>query len=239
MRVYAYLVLAGIWYFFSFILQVRYLPYPHTVIIHTFDLLISGYFVDHILISALRMITAIAVAGCIAIPLGILTGRSKIWDIILTPIAQILFPVPKVALLPVIILLFGLGNTSKIILIILIVFFQLFFVSHDAAKNVDKRYIDSIRSLGGSNISILLHAILPAILPGVLTAARISTGTAAAVLFLAESFASMNGLGWFIIDAWSRLHYEDMFSGIVALSGIGIILFHVFSFLEKKFCSWI
>lgn len=173
-----------------------------------------------------------------AVPLAITAGRISLVDKLVSPSAQLLYPIPKAALLPIIMLFLGLGDASKITLIALIIFFQLFFVVRDASAGIDQRYIDSIKSLGASRKAIVRHVLIPSILPGLFTALRISSGTATAVLFLAETFASVTGLGWFIVDAWARLNYLDMYAGIVCLSIIGYLLFMLFDLCERLFCSW-
>jgi NitT/TauT family transport system permease protein len=230
--------LLGIWYLVSALISKPFLPPPHTVIIHSLSQLVSGDLAGHLLISLYRITAAMLISMLLAVPLAIAAGRIRIIDHLVSPSARLLYPIPKAALLPLIMLFFGLGDASKIILIALIIFFQLFFVVRDASAGIDSRYIDSIVSLGARKRDVLIHVLIPSILPGLFTALRISSGTAAAVLFLAETFASVTGLGWYIIDAWARLDYHDMYAGIVCLSLVGSALFVLFDACERRFCSW-
>lgn len=238
MKKIAVLIVFSLWYFLSLLLDASFLPQPHKVLQHTYLQFLNADLSLHFFISAYRIGIAMAAAVLIAAPLAILAGRNALADTILSPMAQVLYPIPKVALLPIVMLFFGLGDASKIILIVLIIFFQLFFVIRDAAAGIDQRYIHSIRSLGASKTDILVHVTIPAALPGLFTALRVSTGTAAAVLFLAESFASITGLGWYIIDSWARLDYLDMYAGIVTLSILGALFFFIFDGLERYYCRW-
>ncbi len=238
MRKIALLILTAIWFLLSIIIQKPFLPPPHRVLFHTFILLVKGELWKHFLISSYRILASISIGIILAAPLAILAGRIRYFDRLFTPAAQILFPVPKVAFLPVIMLVMGLGDSSKITLIVLIIFFQLFFVIRDAAAGIDQRYINSILSLGASRGQIFKHVVLPSILPGLFTALRVSAGTSTAVLFLAETFASRTGLGWYIIDSWIRLDYHDMYAGILSLSLLGVLLFFIFELSEKLFCRW-
>jgi NitT/TauT family transport system permease protein len=234
----AAILLLLLWYGLAFVAGKPFLPYPHLVAIHTMEVLSGGSLARHLGISAFRIATALLVSTLLAAGLGIAAGRKARTDRLVTPFAYILYPVPKVALLPVIMLFLGLGNLSKIFLIGLIVFFQLYFVLRDASKAVDRRYVDSVRSLGASPKELFVHVVLPSVLPSLFTALRVSTGTATAVLFLAETFATTTGLGWYIMDSWARMDYLDMYAGMVALSLMATAFFAIFSFLDRHFCPW-
>jgi NitT/TauT family transport system permease protein len=146
--------------------------------------------------------------------------------------------IPKIVLMPIIFVLFGLGDTGKIVLITMIIFFQLLITTRDSAKKISMEVIYSLKSLGGNRWHFYRHVVWPVSLPGIFTSLRIGTGTAVAVLFFVESIATRKGLGFYIIDAWGRADYPTMFVGIIALSSIGIILYETFDLLERKLCKW-
>ena len=127
------------------------------------------------------------------------------------------WPASKVVLLPVLIVLLGLADAPKIVLIAITVFFQVLVTVRDASKSVPEQSILSMRSLGASRLDIYRHAIVPATLPELFTALRISSGTAVAILFFAEGIAGSTGLGYFIVNAWALLAYPKMFAGIIAM----------------------
>jgi NitT/TauT family transport system permease protein len=121
----------------------------------------------------------------------------------------------------------------------MILFFQILVTARDAARNVSDYYILSLRSLGAGEWDVYRHVIFPASLPKILTAMRISIGTAIAVLFFAESFATNQGLGYFILDSWSRADYNSLYSGIITMALLGFSLYLVVEILERKFCRWV
>ncbi|RLI83602.1 ABC transporter permease [Archaeoglobales archaeon] len=194
--------------------------------------------IPHMLVSAYRVIYSILLALSFAIPIGLISYKEKI-DSIVSPFIYLLYPIPHIVLLPIIILLFGIGDASKIFLISMIVFFQILVTARDAARNVSDYYILSLKSLGASELDVYRHVIFPATLPKILTAMRISIGTAIAVLFFAESFATSSGLGYFILDSWSRADYNSLYSGIISMALLGFSLYLFVEFLEKKFCKWV
>ncbi|MDI9645199.1 MAG: ABC transporter permease subunit [Archaeoglobales archaeon] len=185
-----------------------------------------------------RVLYSISLAVSLAFPVGILS-REKLFDRIVSPFIYLLYPIPHIVLLPVYILLFGIGDLSRIALIATILFFQMVVTIRDATKNISEYYIYSALSLGASKFDIYRYIIIPAILPQVLTALRISIGTAIAVLFFAESFATRNGLGYLIIDAWSRADYEMLYAGIVSMALLGLLLYILLDLIEKKVKKWV
>jgi len=113
-------------------------------------------------------------------------------------------------------------------------------VVRDEAGGLRPELIYSVRSLGAGRRALFRFVYLPATLPAVLTALRISVGTAVAVLFFAESFATTSGLGYYIIvETWSRLAYAEMYAGVVAMSLLGLGLYFVIDGLERRLCPYL
>jgi len=165
-------------------------------------------------------------------------GQEKNLDDVFSTLFFFLYPVPKIVFLPVLLMLLGLGDLPRIILITFIIFFQLTVTARDASKNVHKSYIDSLKSLGGGKWDVYKHVIIPASLPSIFTSLRISLGTALSVLFFTETFATNRGIGFYIMDAWIRVDYEELFAGIIGMSLIGIILFKLLEIVERRICKW-
>lgn len=190
------------------------------------------------LVSLLRVVAAMALGTVLAVPLGLALGRLPRADAVFAPLVFLIYPIPKVVFLPVLLVLLGLGNAPKIALIALIVFFQILVTARDAAKAVPDGSVVSVRSLGATRLQVATHVVFPAALPDIFTALRIGTGTAIAVLFLAESIAGSNGLGWFIVDAWGRIDYPAMFAGIIAMGLLGVALYEALEAVEARTTRW-
>jgi NitT/TauT family transport system permease protein len=233
----AFAALLLFWHFAAVILRTPMLPTPLQAFLATFRLL-QGDLMLHVSISTYRVILSILISLFLGLPLGLLMGYSPKVDRILAPLVYLIYPIPKIVFLPLILLFLGLGDTSKIFLISFIVFFQILVTTRDAARKIPSQVIDSLRSLGGKRHHIYRHVLLPATLPDVLTALRLSMGTAIAVLFFAESFATTEGLGYFIMDAWSRAAPDEMFAGIIMMGLLGVFLFLIVDALESFLCRW-
>ena len=141
-------------------------------------------------------------------------------------------------LLPVLLTLFGLGDTPKILLIALTAGYQILVVTRGGVQNLDSRFLTAFRSLGGTPAQLVRHVLAPAALPDAITALKVASGTAVAVLFMAESFATQRGLGFLIMDAWGRSDQEEMFVGIVAMSLLGVLLHEACNAAEAVLCPW-
>ncbi len=110
--------------------------------------------------------------------------------------------------------------------------------ARDAAKAVPEPSVLSVRSLGASRLDIYRHVVVPAALPDIFTALRIGTGTAVAVLFLAESIAGSSGIGWYIVDAWGSIDYPAMFAGIIGMALLGVVLYEALDAVEGWTTRW-
>lgn len=235
---FAVLLLVGVWKILSLVMTTTILPAPETALWAFVLGLGQADFWRHLGSSGFRVTSAMAMAWMIGFPLGILIGHHEQTDRLLSPFVFLTYPIPKIVLLPIFLVLFGLGDLSKILMIALIIGFQVVVTTRDAVQSIDKKYFDSFRSLGGTTRQAVAHILIPAALPQAFTALRIGTGTGIAVLFFIESFATSTGLGYMIIDAWGRFDYNSMFVAIIGMSLLGVFLYEVFNHLEKHLCQW-
>lgn len=235
--IYSLIVIFVFWYILSFAFDSAIIPAPISVFGVFLDNLFSEI-IPHLFMSLYRISAAVFSSLIIGVTLGIVSGMYKNIDHFLAPLIYLLYPIPKIAFLPVFMLLFGLGDLSKIILVFVIVIFQIIVTTRDGVKNIDSKYFASARSLGMNKWDIYKHLILPAVMPGILTALRITIGSSIAVLFFAENFAVRLGIGYYIMNSWSMVNYLKMYSGIIAVSFLGLALFKLIDVLENRFCSW-
>ncbi|MBR2836504.1 MAG: ABC transporter permease [Coriobacteriales bacterium] len=194
--------------------------------------------VPYFLTSAWRVVVSLLIGTLLAVPLAQAFTRSPVLDTLFAPVVYLLYPIPKVVLLPVLLALFGLADAPKIVLISLTVFFQVLVAVRDAVRSVPQSALLAIRSLGGSPWDEYKHVIVPATLPAVFTSLRIGVGTAIAVLFIAEAMAGSTGLGYYIMQSWSMVNFPRMFAGIIAMALLGIVLYAIFDIIERSLTSW-
>ncbi len=225
------------WAVAAVIINSSILPTPWKTI-HSFIIDLPQGLGWHILVSGWRILVSMAIATAIGVPLGLWLGQNRRWDRFAYPFIYTTYPIPKIALLPVIILFLGIGDSSKIFLISLILFFQVLVIVRDASRNIPSEYVLSLRSLGANKAQILKYVYMPACLPAVLTSLRLNVAIAIAVLYLAESFATNSGLGYYVMDTWQQLAYSRMYAGVLAMSLIGSLAFISLAYLEGRLCRW-
>ena len=236
---YAILALLAAWQLLSMLLSQPILPSPIAVAVSFARELVNGELFGHLLASLWRVIASTLLAIALASPAGLVLGQSARLNSIFSPVIYLLYPIPKVVLVPIVLLFFGIGDLPKIIIIFLILFFQILVLVRDQAAAIRPELIQSVRSLGAGRRALFRFVYLPASLPAILTALRQSVGTSVAVLYVAELFATQKGLGYYIYFNGSTLfNYPAMYAGIVALSLMGLGLYFTVDWLERKLCPW-
>lgn len=234
----ASLALLAIWQLAALLVAEPVLPGPVVVARAFVEGLGSGLF-GHFLASLWRVLISTALAIGLAAPAGLVLGQSPRLNSLFAPVVYLLYPIPKVVLVPVVLLLFGIGNLPKIVIIFLVLFFQILVLVRDQAAGLRPELIQSVRSLGAGRRALFRFVYLPASLPAVLTALRQSVGTAVAVLYVAELFATRQGLGYYIyLNGSTLFNYPAMYAGIVAMSLLGLGLYFAVDMLERVLTPW-
>jgi ABC-type nitrate/sulfonate/bicarbonate transport system permease component len=223
-----------LWQLASLALNRPILPSPIEVVPLFFQNLIGDLGL-HFLASSARVLAAVMLATIFAAPLGLLLGQMPQVDRIVGPLIAIIYPIPKIIFLPVIYVVMGISDFSKITLIAIIIFFQILVVVRDEASSLSKELILSVKSLGAGRRALFRYVYLPASLPAVLTALRVSVGTAVAVLFIAEQSLTSYGLGYYIvIETYQVLMYPEMYTGIMGMGILGVLLYFAIYSIELK-----
>ena len=224
------LIIFVLWHISSLLFNKDF--FPNTI--DTFKALIvllnEGEIYKHILSSAYRIISGTLLGTLAALPLGLILGWSRKADAYLGNIFNMLYPIPKVVFLPIIIVVMGIGDSPKIFLISLVVFFQLTLTIRDAVRHIPNSIIQSMKALRPSFFQNLIHMIL--------TALRGTIGVSTALLFITENFASFTGLGYFITKSMDSRNFCDMYAGILMLALLGVGIYFVLMLLEWKLCPW-
>lgn len=231
-------VIILIWYLFSLISGPMLIPRPEETIKLFFSLILNGELLLHGAASLLRLISGILAALLFGIPIGIIAGTTRLGDRILAPVVYLLYPLPKIAFLPVFMLIFGLGNMSKIILLFSVILFQIILAARDGVKDIPEAYHRVARLHRLNRFERTFKLYLPSTLSGIFSALRISTGIGMSVLFFAENYASHWGLGYFIMNNWVMINYKGMFAGILMLGLTASALLFSIDTLESRVCRW-
>ena len=192
-------------------------------------------------ISALRLVLAILIAFFTGYPLGLLIGHERRLDQLISPMIYLIYPIPQVAFILLLFLVFGIGNPVKVAIVAIALFFQLLVSARGAAKQIEREHVTSVLSAGALRWQIYWHVILPATLPSILTSLRVSVGLGMAFLYIAEISGAVDvsrgGLGSFIK---TNMMYSppQAFAGILAMAVLGLALYIIIEVIERIVCRW-
>jgi len=235
---FAVLVLLVLWQLAAMLLDRPILPAPWQVA-QALVVESGKQLPAHFLASLWRVVASTLLSILLAAPAGLILGQSRRLNSLFAPLIYLLYPIPKVVFVPVILLLLGVGDLPKIVIIFLILFFQVLVLVRDQAAALRPELIQSVRSLGAGRRALFRFVYLPASLPAVLTALRQSVGTAVAVLYVAELTATQRGLGYYIFLNGSTLfNFPAMYAGILTMSLLGLGLYFSVDWLEHRLCKW-
>ena len=214
------------------------LPRPSDVLATFGELWQSGLLFQHLIPSLTRLAVGAALGVSVGISVGVLIGLFTYIRAGLIPLVAALFPIPKIALLPLFVIWFGIDEGSKYALIAFGTFTPTVVATYGAVDNVERSLIRMGQSFGLSWFSILRKIILPGALPGILSGLRISLAIAIILLVAAEMLGAQYGIGAYILEAGSLYDLERLFAGVVILSLLGVLVSAVIGLIETRLLAW-
>ncbi len=214
------------------------LPPATEVLANLWHLVTEKRLIFHILESLMRVAAGLALAVAVGIPLGLIKARSRLANAAIDPIMAFAFPVPKVGLIPIALLFFGLGHGSKVALVFVDALLPLAIATYHGALHTDARLVWSARAMGDSDLEILWRVVLPASLPQIFTGFRLAVTVSLLVVFLAEMVASSSGLGHVMIYALRTLETRDVFSALVTISLLAFALDWLVLAARRRLVAW-
>ena len=216
----------------------RFFPAPTAVFAELVELARSGELLADLAWTAQRVAIGFVLGAVPGILLGLALGLSPVLNAFLRPIIAAIYPIPKVALFPLVMMMFGLGETSKWVIVALAVFFQVFFSTLAGVVNIETIYLDVAKNFGASRWQAYRTIALPAALPYVLTGCQLGLGMALIVVVVAEQFGTKTGLGFLIWRSWQVFEVRDMFVGLMMVAALGSVLQFLMNRLEHRLIRW-
>ena len=206
------------------------------------ELVRDGYasrpFWHQILASLGRALAGFLLAVLIGVPIGIWIGSNRLFDAIVNPFLTFLRPIPPIALVPLFIFYFGIGEVSKVALIFLTAFLYVTVSTSSGVKSVPQDLILASRSLGLSPRQIFFHVVIPAASASIITGMRVAMTLSWALVVAAELIAAQTGLGYMIMDATTFFRIPIVFIGIITIGLIGLCLDVLLMLLERRVLHW-
>ncbi|MGC0366820.1 NitT/TauT family transport system permease protein [Rhodococcus sp. 27YEA15] len=222
----------------SGMIDARFFP-PPTTIIGTFgDMISSGDLWDDSAATLTRVFVGFLIGAVPAVLLGIALGSVRVLRAVFGPIITSLLPVPKVAIFPLLILIFGLGEMSKYAIVAIGVFFYIFFNTMSGVLQTPPVYLDVATANGASALQRWLTVALPSALPNIFTGLRLSIAGAFVIIAAAEFVGAEKGLGFLVWSSWSTFAVSKMYVGIITISLYGYLAALLVGFLERRLVPW-
>lgn len=216
----------------------RFVPTPSDVAVRFWQLLISGELLLHTGVTVYRVVVGYIIGAVPGIIIGLLMAMYRPVRIFFDPLVAALFPIPKVALMPLLLLAFGFGDASKIALVAIAVFFPVIVNTYAGAANIEKLYWDVAKNYGASSYVMFTRIVFFGALPLIFAGLKIALAVSIVVLVAAEFVASKSGLGYLIWNSWELLQVDYMFVGVVMIGIIGLLSSVLFQELENLAIPW-
>ncbi len=214
------------------------LPPVSVVLKKLFSLAFSGDLNGHLMSSLRRSLSGFGLSIAIGIPLGVCMGWFKRFEKLVDPLLQVFRNTSILALFPVFILIFGLGEVSKVAIIFWGTIWPTLLNTISGVKSTDPLLVKSARSMGVSQIVLFWKVVIPAALPSILTGIRLSAANAVLILVAAEMLGANSGLGFFIFYSEQAYAIPEMYAGIVAISILGCMVNYTLIGFERRLTGW-
>jgi NitT/TauT family transport system permease protein len=193
----------------------------------------------HLGASLARILVATTLQVLVGTALGIALGTSRRFAALFAPAVTVLYPVPKIAFLPVFMIVLGIGELSKVLFVVSVAVFQTIVALRDGVAEIPSNLRVAARSLGLGRRGTFRHLVLPALSPRIFTSARLGVGVGMSALFFAENYATRYGVGYLIMNSFSMADYRATYAGILALSLLALALFAAIDAAERRVCPWL
>ena len=234
---YGFVLVHLLWLYGTHFVDDRLIP-PLQTVYARMDADFLWSMLTHTRYSLWRLFFGLLLSLVLGLFLGVLMARSTLFAKLLNPLMYFLYPIPKMAFLPVVMLTFGLGTPTTVAMIVLIVVFQIMVNVRDGVNAIPVENYHTLLVLGASKWQMFKDVTFPAALSQILSSTRVALGTATAILFITETHGTRHGLGFYIMDAFNRLNYVDMYAGIVVLSLVAFLLFVLVDALDAFLLKW-
>jgi NitT/TauT family transport system permease protein len=216
----------------------RFFPAPSAVAAALWSIASSGELAAHLWASASRVVIGFGLGAVPGVALGLLMGMSSLVRAVVRPLVSATFPIPKIAILPLVILVFGLGEASKWAIVAIGVFFLVLINTMAGVLSIPRIYWDVGRTFGAGRLQQYLTIALPGALPSVLTGLQLGLGIAFVVLVAAEFVGAQNGVGYLIWYSWQTFLIEQMYVGLMVIAVFGFATQIFMDWLEARLVPW-
>ena len=220
------------------LLDTRFFPAPTRIASQFVELVQSGELLVNTWVSLQRLFFGFLLGGIPALVLGLIMGLYRPIRAAIDPLIAATYPIPKSAVLPLILLIFGLGEMSKIVMEAIGVFFPVAINTIAGVLEIDKIYHDVSKNFGASRWQVFRTVALPGAMPLIMTGVKLGIGLGLILIAIAEMVGAKSGIGYMIWNAWQIFSVETMYVGILVISVLGVLFTVVMNELEQVIIPW-
>jgi NitT/TauT family transport system permease protein len=237
-RLSSIIVVIGAWEYFGRQINPLFMSYPSAILSAGAGLIARGELTDALESSLRTLLVGFVTASVIGVALGLLIGRYKFIDAATDWFVNALYATPLVAIMPLVILWFGLGDTAKLFIVTILAVFPVLINTAAGVRNVPRAYIELSAAFAATERQVFLKIILPATVPYMMTGLRLGIGRAIIGMVVAEFFTAITGLGALIVKYGNQYDTASMFVPILVLMVLGIVLTSIVRRVEEMFSPW-
>lgn len=220
------------------LLDARFFPAPSSVLRELWQLLASGELLVHLAYTLSRVAVGFVLGAVPAVLLGVVMGLSPALRAFLQPAIASIYPIPKVALFPLAMLIFGLGEASKWAIVAVAVFFQILLSTLAGVVNIERIYLDVAADFRASRWQAYRTIALPGAMPFIFAGFQLGLGMALIVVVIAENFGTEHGLGYIVWHSWQIFEVRDMYVGLIMIALVGYLSQLLMQRLERWLIPW-
>lgn len=219
-------------------LSTRILPSPEAIVVTFWKLSVNGELLQNLAISSWRAAIGFGIGGSIGLVLGLITGMSRLGERLLDTSVQMLRNVPHLALIPLVILWFGIDESAKIFLVALGTMFPIYLNTYHGIRNIDRGLVEMARSYGLSGWSLFIQVVLPGALPSIMVGVRFALGLMWLTLIVAETISASSGIGYLAMNAREFLQTDVVVVAIILYALLGKLADVSAQLLERVWLRW-
>lgn len=220
------------------VIDERFVPTPSSIAKTAYEMMVNGTLLVHLKASFIRIGSGFVIGSIIGVALGVLMGLSRWLRAALDPIVAAIYPIPKISLLPLVMVFFGLGEASKIFIIAFAVVFIVLINTMAGVMSISDIYFDVAKNYRASKAKLFLRVVIPGALPSIFVGLRLAIGVALILIVAAEFVAAQAGIGYLIWTSFEVMRIEEMFVGIILITIIGLVTTFVLKEVERWVLPW-
>jgi NitT/TauT family transport system permease protein len=218
-----------------------YLPAPSSIAIYLWRMLLDGTMEYHVGVTLLRIVAGFLVATVTGIALGLLMGMSRIVSRVADVWIAALYPLPKIALIPLLIIWLGTGEAYRIVISAITAFFPIVISTYAGIRQADRGLMKAAIDLGANGRQIQLKVVIPAAMPSILSGLQLGMGVTIILIVAAEMIggSSQSGMGYLLISAGQVMETEKVFAALVVLAVMGAVIIKLQQWIDRKIAPWV